>query len=213
MTRQTVLYVHGFASSGHSTKAQYFRERFKSLPEVDFDAIDFNPSPKDFEYMTTTGLIDRLRQYALDHHLGSVHIIGSSFGGLVALHYAHRFGGVDKMLLLAPALFWLSAGLSDEELVQWEEAGTAPVLHYAFQRQLPVRYGLHADGLRYLEPVPPPVPIVIIHGRNDTTVPINHSRTYAANYPDQVHLIEVKADHNLNGHLEFIWEHVQSLLS
>ena len=212
MARQTVLYVHGFASSGHSTKAQYFRERFKSLPEVDFEAIDLNPSPKDFEYMTTTGLIDRLRQHALDHHLGSVHIIGSSFGGLVALHYAHRYGGVDKMLLLAPGLFWLSGGLSDEELVQWEEAGTAPVLHYAFQRELPVRYALHSDGLRYLEPVPPPVPMIIIHGRNDTTVPINHSRTYSANYPDQVDLIEVNADHDLNGHLEFIWEHARSFL-
>jgi len=212
MEKKTVLYLHGFASSGQSTKARYFREKFKALPNVEFHAIDFNPTPKDFEYITTTGLINRLRQYVLDHHLGSIYIIGSSYGGLIALHYAHRFGGVEKMLLLAPGLFWLAGGLSDEELEQWRRAGTAPVYHDAFREEIPVRYDLQADGLGYLEPVPPAVPILIIHGQRDQTVPIEHSRRYAAEFRDQVYLIEVNADHNLNDHLKFIWEYVQSFL-
>jgi len=212
MARQTVVHLHGFASSGQSTKAQYFRERFKALSEVEFHAIDFNPTPKDFEYMTTTGLIDRLRQYVLDHQLENLSLVGSSFGGLVALHYAHRFAGIDRMLLLAPALIWLSAGLSDQELEQWKKAGVEPVLHRGFQKEIPVRYDLHADGLHYLEPIPPAAPILIIHGQSDTTVPIDHSRTYTARFSDRVRLIEVDADHDLNGHLEFIWERVQSFI-
>ncbi len=204
--------MHGFASSGQSTKAQYFREKFKALPQVEFHAIDFNPTPKDFEYMTVTGMINRLRQYVLDHHLGNISIIGSSLGGLIGLHYAHRFGGVKKMLLLAPGLFWLSGGLSEDEIEQWKKAGVGPVFHYAFEQELPVRYDLHIDGLRYLEPIPPTTPITIIHGRNDDVVPMDHSRKYAANFPDKVHLIEVNADHDLNGHLKFIWKHVQSFL-
>jgi pimeloyl-ACP methyl ester carboxylesterase len=54
--------------------------------------------------------------------------------------------------------------------------------------------------------------MVIIHGQNDTTVPIEHSRDYAASFPDQVQLIEVDADHDLNDHLELIWDYVQSFL-
>ncbi len=212
MEQQTVLYLHGFTSSARSRKAEFFREKLQAFPQVEFRAIDFNPTPRDFEYMTTTGLINRLRQYVLDHRLGDVCIIGSSFGGLIALHYAHRFGGVEKMLLLAPALFWLSGGLSEEQLKQWEKAGAAPIFHDAFGKELPVRYDLHLDGLRYLEPVPPAIPTIIIHGRNDNTVPIEHSRNYAARFPDQIQLIEVDADHDLNGHLEFIWEYVQSFL-
>lgn len=123
MEKKTVIFLHGFTSSGQSTKARYFRDKFKAFPQVEFHAIDFNPTPKDLEYVTTTGRINRLRQYALDHHLGNVIIIGSSYGGLIALHYAHRFGEVEKMLLLAPGLFWLSGGLSEEELEQWEKAG------------------------------------------------------------------------------------------
>ena len=233
MERQTILYLHGFASSGQSTKAQFFRRRFKSLPQVKFHAIDFNPTPKDFEYVTTTGRINRLRQYVLDHHLGNVSIIGSSYGGLIALHYAHRFGGpceisrgvandlvrdvisqggVEKMLLLAPGVTWLSGGLSEKQLEQWEKAGAAPVSHSAFGEEIPVRYDLQVDGLRYLEPVPPASPTIIIHGQSDKTVPIEPSRAYAADFPDSVRLIEVDADHDLNGHLELIWEHVQSFL-
>ncbi len=162
--------------------------------------------------MTVTGMINRLRQYVLDHHLGNISIIGSSLGGLIGLHYAHRFGGVKKMLLLAPGLFWLSGGLSEDEIEQWKKAGVGPVFHYAFEQELPVRYDLHIDGLRYLEPIPPTTPITIIHGRNDDVVPMDHSRKYAANFPDKVHLIEVNADHDLNGHLKFIWKHVQSFL-
>lgn len=209
---KTVVYLHGFASSGQSAKAQYFRERFKALPLVAFHAPDFNPTPADFEYMTTTGRIDRLRQYILDHHLGDFSIIGSSFGGLIGLQYAHRFGGVDKMLLLAPALYWLSGGLSEKELEGWREAGAAPVFHEAFQKEVLVRYDLQRDGLAYLEIVPPPVPITIIHGHDDATVPIDHSRAYARDFPDSVRLVEVDADHDLNGHLDLIWEYVQSFL-
>jgi pimeloyl-ACP methyl ester carboxylesterase len=212
MEQQTILYLHGFASSAQSTKARYFRRKFKAIPQVEFHAVDFNPTPTDFEYVTTTGRINRLRQYVLDHHLGSVGIIGSSFGGLIALHYAHRFGGVERMLLLAPGLTWLSGGLSEEQLEQWKQAGAAPVFHKAFGGEVPVRYDLQADGLRYLESIPPPAPITIIHGYHDQTVPIAHSRDYATRFPDKVQLIEVDADHDLNGHLEFIWEHVESFL-
>lgn len=162
--------------------------------------------------MTTTGLINRLRQYVLDRHLENSCIIGSSYGGLIALHYAHRFGGVEKMLLLAPGLTWLSGGLSEKELEQWEKAGAAPVFHGAFGEQIPVRYDLQLDGLCYLEPVPPAVPVTIIHGYNDRTVPIEPSRAYAADFPESVHLVEVDADHDLNDHLELIWEYVQSFL-
>jgi pimeloyl-ACP methyl ester carboxylesterase len=210
--KKRILYLHGFATSSKGTKAQYLGERFEALPLVEFHALDFNPTPRDFEYMTTTGLINRLRQYVLDHHLGEVSIIGSSYGGLIALHYAHRFGGVERMFLLAPGLFWLSGGLSEEELKQWKKVGAAPVFHYAFGQELPVRYDLHIDGLRYLEPIPPTTPITIIHGRNDDVVPIDHSREYTVNFPDRVQLIEVSADHDLNDHLEFVWDQVQSFL-
>jgi pimeloyl-ACP methyl ester carboxylesterase len=212
MTERTILFLHGFASSSRSTKAQYLGKRLTVLSDVVFRAIDFNPTPRDFEYMTTTGMINRLRQYVLDHALQRFSIIGSSYGGLIAVHYAHRFGAIEKMLLLAPGLRWLSGGLSEQELIQWKEAGRSPVFHLTFGKELPIRYDLQVDGLGYLQPVPPTVPTMIIHGHRDAAVPIGDSRQYALKYPDKVQLIEMNADHDLNSHLPLIWEHVQSFL-
>jgi pimeloyl-ACP methyl ester carboxylesterase len=212
VAKMSVLFLHGFASSAQSTKARYFGEKFAALPQMEYHVLDFNPTRWDFEYMTTTGLINRLRQYVLDHGWQRFSIIGSSYGGLVALHYAHRYGGVDKMLLLAPGLRWLSGGLSDDQLEQWRRAGAAPVFHYAFEKELPIRYDLEVDGQRYLEPIPPPTPVTIIHGDSDTAVPTDDSRQYAAAYPDRVRLVEVVAGHDLNGYLDFIWRYVESFL-
>lgn len=212
MSIQTVLYLHGFASSPQGTKARYLQKKLSGLPNVEFHVPDFNPTARDFEYMTTTGLIDRLRQYVLDHGLQRLLLIGSSYGGLIALHYAHRFGGVARMLLLAPGLAWLSGGLSDEALAEWERSHTSPMAHPAFDSEIPVRYDLQVDGLRYLNRIPPPTPVLIIHGQQDKTVPIDHSREYAAHYPEHVQLIEVQADHDLSPHLDMIWQHVSEFL-
>jgi fermentation-respiration switch protein FrsA (DUF1100 family) len=54
--------------------------------------------------------------------------------------------------------------------------------------------------------------MLIFHGWSDTTVPTDDSRAYAAKYPDKVQLIEVDADHDLNGYLPLIWEFTQSFL-
>ncbi len=132
--------------------------------------------------------------------------------GRPGLHYAHRFGGVERMLLLAPALTYLTSKYSEPELQQWQREGTIDVAHYAFEKEVPLRYDYHLDGLRYLQPVPPLAPTMIIHGRNDEVVPIENSRRYVANHPDQTELVEVDSDHRLNDQLDLIWEHVRSYL-
>ncbi len=212
MEKQAILFLHGFASSARSTKARYFRQKLQGLPQIEYHAVDFNPMPQDFEYVTTTGLVDRLRQFVVGHNLETMSIIGSSFGGLVATRYAHRFGGVERMLLLAPALRWLSGGLSEDQLEAWRIAGALPVYHEAFQEEVPVRYDLQEDGMGYLAPVGPSSAMIIIHGKNDTTVPIDDSRAYASEHPQTVRLVEIEADHDLNGHLDLAWEYVQSFL-
>jgi pimeloyl-ACP methyl ester carboxylesterase len=200
MTKQTVMLLHGFASSGNSGKAQFLREKFKSLPDVHFHAFDFNPTPTDFEYMTITGMINRLRQYLVDRPQERLLLVGSSMGALVGLNYAHRFGGVSRLLLLAPALSYLH-DVGDVEF---------KVFHFGFNQEIPLRADFGRDGVLYAQPVPPPAPLTIIHGRHDDVVPIANSRRYAAQYPDQVQLIDVDAGHRLSDQLDLIWERLQA---
>ena len=212
MPKETVLHLHGFASSAYSTKAQYLGERFRKLPQIRFLVPDFNPTPSDFKYLTITGMINRLRQYILDQDIDTFSMTGSSMGCLVALHYAQRFDGVKNLLLLAPLLSYDSLPMNGEMLAKWEREGATEVFHYGFNEKVPLRYDFHLDGLSYHEQVPPPVPIRIIHGKNDETIPLEHSKKYAATYPDMVTMKEIDSDHMLLDHLDFIWEQVASTL-
>jgi pimeloyl-ACP methyl ester carboxylesterase len=209
---RNILLLHGFASSSASSKAGFLANELRPFSEVHFRAFEFNPTPRDFEFMTVTGLIDRLRQYLLDQPLPDLSLIGSSLGGLTGLHYAHRFGGVKRLLLLAPALAFRGMGLTEEETERWGRRGERTFMHYAFDEQIPLRYAYYLDGLNYQQPVPPPCPIHIIHGRGDEIVPIEFSRQYTAGFPQKVKLIEVESDHRLADQMPLIWQQVQSFL-
>jgi uncharacterized protein len=206
-----LIYLHGFASSAGGRKAQYLRPRLAERSDVTFHAVEFSPTPADFEYLTITGMISRLRQYILDRELTDVCLIGSSMGGLVGLNYAHRYGGVAHLLLLSPALTYLSGERVGLSLAEWQADGVGELFHYGFNRPVRLRYDLEVDGRFYQTLPPPPAPITIIHGTEDEVVPIAASRAYARAYPDQVQLIEVTAGHDINAHLPVIWQILQQV--
>ena len=212
MSRQTILFLHGFASSARGSKAQFLREKFAAVPHAAFDALDFNPTPRDFEYMTVSGLINRLRQYLLQGGQETVSLIGSSMGALVALNYAHRYGGVNRLLLLAPALVYRAGWRHMPQEDMWQERGFVEITHYAFGEALPLRYDIEVDGTLYATPPSPPAPVRIVHGRQDEVIPISLSREYADSYPGKVELVEVEADHRLHGRLDDVWQEVGSFL-
>ncbi|NLF11457.1 MAG: alpha/beta hydrolase [Anaerolineaceae bacterium] len=210
MAKRSILFVHGFVSSDQATKAKYLRERLETESGETLRAINLNPTPADFEWMTPTGMINRLRQYVLDHDLEPLALLGSSLGGLVTMNYAHRYGNVEKIVLFAPLLRWRPI-VNAEELARWEEKGSIRVSHYALPGMPPLRFDFQADGQRYSEWVPPAAPTVIIHSRDDNIVPVAGSRAYAEQFPDRVRLLELKsAGHDMNEHLPTIWEQVRS---
>ncbi len=211
MTDRAVIFLHGFASSNQGEKAKYLREAFQQVDSASLWAINFNPTPQDFKHMTITGMINRLRQFVLERDLAQVHLIGSSMGALVALHYGQIYP-VGRNLLLAPLLYYQSLGMSDEVVSWWEKRGTVEIDHYAFPGQLPLAYTFHVDGLQYEDVIPPPAPTKIIHGWNDDQVAIEDSRFYAEKYAQQVDLKEVNSDHRLADQLGVMWSAVENFV-
>ena len=211
MEPDSILFLHGFASSSKGEKGTFLGEKFTGVEEITFHAVDFNPTPTDFKQMTVTGMINRLRQFVLDRDLGEVSLIGSSLGALVALHYG-RWYPVRRLLLLAPLLYYQSLSMSDDDLSLWEERATIDIDHYAFPGKLPLLYDFHLDGQRYDEIVDPPAETLVIHGWQDEIVPVEDSRFFAEKYEGRVELREVKSDHRLGDQLDVIWESVESFL-
>ena len=90
--RRTVIYIHGFGSSGYGVKAQLFRNYFKSRG-VRFLAPSLSYIPR-LAMQTLTELAQYCENPAF---------IGSSLGGFYALYLANRFD--TKAVLINPALY------------------------------------------------------------------------------------------------------------
>ncbi len=204
------IYLHGFASSPASSKAQAFKARFaeRRLP---LHIPDLNvPS---FEHLTLTAMIEAVAALVRRLPHGPVNLIGSSMGGTAALHFADRLkqaegGRVARLLLLAPALDFHANRinqLTEEGVRAWRESGWLTVFHYGENTERRVHYGLLEDMLTYDSfAVQLSQPILIYHGVHDESVDYRQSVRFAQNRPN-VALRLVESDHQLHDQVEIIW--------
>ncbi|MCU0546402.1 MAG: prolyl oligopeptidase family serine peptidase [Oscillatoriaceae cyanobacterium Prado104] len=217
------IYLHGFASSPDSAKANYLRDRFDSLG-IDLKTPDLNQN--DFSHLTLTRQLQQIEteffppqisptslNNEVQKEVAEVTVIGSSFGGLTAAWLAQRQLAVKQIVLLAPAFQFLSHWLpmlGQQQLEKWQSEGYLSVYHYGEQRYLPLSYRFVSEMAQYPEEkLMRSVPALILHGKHDTIIPIQASRNFAANRP-WVQLIELEDDHSLGNVLTTIWEAIQN---
>jgi pimeloyl-ACP methyl ester carboxylesterase len=211
-----LIYLHGFASSPHSRKAQAFRAALSAkdcaVEVPDLDEVDF-------ERLTISGQLSVVERTILDRAAPSfklrhdVRLTGSSMGGYLAALYAASHQEVSRLVLLAPAFDF--AQRWDE---RWPEdssgskARAIGVFHFRDQQVRTIGYGLIEDARSY--PAFPSFtqPALIFHGVNDDVVPIENSRAFVAAHPN-ARLIELRSGHELLDVLEPIVEEAVEFLT
>ncbi len=210
LTKATrILYLHGFASSPQSRKAQFFAAKLEglgwrvSIPDLAEGA---------FEKLTVS------RQLALvgEELQGEPAVlIGSSLGGYVAALYAARHPEVERLVLLAPAFdfyrLWMGE-LGPKRVAEWRETGTIPVFHYGAGREMALGYEFLEDARRF-EPFPDVrQPALICHGNADQVVPVEHSVTFAEEHAS-ARLVRFESGHELTDVLTDIWDETEKFLA
>ncbi|PZD75283.1 hypothetical protein C1752_00482 [Acaryochloris thomasi RCC1774] len=204
------LYLHGFASGPQSQKAQYLCDRIQSLG-FSLQIPDLNQD--DFLHLTLSRQIQQVHQI-LDTATPWT-IIGSSFGGLTAAWVAQRQPAVQQLILLAPAFGFLNHWLpilGEAQRQQWQEQGTLAVYHHSAQQALPLSYRFFEDLSTYRDDeLQRPVPTLILHGTQDTTIPITASEKYAVQRSG-TRLIPLETDHAMTDALEQIWTEMKPLI-
>lgn len=203
------IYLHGFASSPNSVKANFLRDRFLQI-QIPLTIPDLNQS--DFTHLTMTR---QLRQVTATFPASPtpVTLIGSSFGGLASAWLGETELQCQKLVLLAPAFtflsLWLSA-LGEKTVASWQREGFFPVYHYGEKRSLPLSYDFVTDLKQYPETkIQRPIPTLIIHGIKDEVIPIQASRDFAASRP-WVKLIELDSNHSLANVLPEICQEIST---
>ncbi|MGB3201896.1 MAG: YqiA/YcfP family alpha/beta fold hydrolase [Nodosilinea sp.] len=209
------LYLHGFASSPRSAKAQAMKTRLANLG-IPLIIPDLNQG--DFARLTLSRQIQQASDLILGQPDATV-LIGSSLGGLTAAWVAQQpaiSDRIKKLVLLAPAFDFLKQWLpriGPEPLETWRTEGILPVYHYTEQRQIPLHYGFITDAQGYEdEDLGVNIPTLILHGIYDETISIEASRAYAAPRP-WVRLVELPSDHALTDVEQEIWQHTQAFLN
>jgi uncharacterized protein len=206
-----VIYLHGFASSPRSSKAQRF-ERELAREGIGFACPDFNLP--EFETLTVTRMLLQTRAAIDAAPAGPVALIGSSLGAFVALHAAAH-PAVTHMILLAPALGFGGnrlRQLGEHGIEEWRTAGTLRVFHYARNELRDVGFALYEDAAQYdAFAVDPAVPTLVVQGRRDASVDPGMVTRWAATRA-QVTLRLVDDEHQLTASMDEIWSWTRAWL-
>jgi pimeloyl-ACP methyl ester carboxylesterase len=196
-----VIYLHGFASSPQSGKAQFFaRKLADSGVRCDVPALDGG----DFRSLTIGGQLAVIEEIAAGE---PVRLIGSSLGGYLAALYASRHPETERVVLLAPAFCFGSRyppELGEETMREWKRNGFRKIYHYGFGEERELSYRLVEDGAKYEDYPEFSQPALILHGRNDDVVPVSLSETFAASHAN-ARLIVLDSDHQLSDVTETLW--------
>jgi len=187
-----VFYLPGFASGPSSAKAVAFADHF-ARRGVTVERLDLRrPS---FEHLRLSAMIEYVRSQLR----GPAVLIGSSLGGLTAARVAERDDRVKAVVLLAPAFRLVDRWREQlgPEWDEWKRTGWRDVHDYTTGGSAKVDFGFMEDAMElYKKRIDLKVPTLILHGKNDATVPIDHSRTFAKGKPN-VTVIELDDGHQL----------------
>ena len=203
------LYLHGFASSPQSYKAQYMQRKFAELgltlhvPDLNLD---------DFTTVTLSEQLAYLDRTYLHNQEPSL-VIGSSLGGFLAVQLAARNPFVQKLVLFAPAFGFsqrIAQNLGTENISKWQESGIREFYHYGLKRNVNLQFQFFVDAQQYSEEnLTRSLPILIFHGIHDQVVPAALSKEFAKQR-SQVILKLLDDDHALGKDLESAWQDIQS---
>jgi pimeloyl-ACP methyl ester carboxylesterase len=206
-----IFYLHGFASSPRSSKAQFFAGRLEACG-VTVHVPDFNQP--DFSTLSVSRMLQQLQARIAATPPGPVVLVGSSLGGFLAIEAAARAATearhtIAQLILLAPAveLEWdrwteiVASGGVDT----WRQNGEIEIFHYAEDRPRPLKYSFYEDAQRYHAAARRLTqPMLVFQGRHDESVSPALVERFAGAQPNAVlHLLE--DGHQLKESLEFIW--------
>jgi len=204
------VYLHGFASSPASSKAQRFARELAARG-VGMSCPDFNQP--DFETLTVTRMLDQTADAVAAAPVGPVALIGSSLGAFVAIHSARQDARspqprVDRLVLLAPGLDFGGnrlRQLGEHGIEEWRRAGRLRVFHFAFNEPRDVSFALYEDAARYdAFAVAMDVPTLVFQGTRDAIVDPDLVKRWAAPRSN-VDLRLVDDEHQLAASMDEIW--------
>jgi hypothetical protein len=185
-TGTVAVLCHGFLSSKNSTTNRTLTRELndRGLATFRFDFFGQGESDGPFEDITVSLAIGQAMaalDWVAERGYRRIGLVGSSFGGLVALLAAAGRKDVACLALKCPVVDFaeeLRLEFSLEELARWRESDTIPDIMGGPER-IRLRYRLYEDSLEHIAYGPASsitAPTLIVQGEKDELVPLHQSR-------------------------------------
>lgn len=210
MSERSVLYFHGFASSPLGRKVEALTTLL-APDHIRLNAPDLNvPTFErlDFQAMVNEGV-------EAGRRIPPRAVVGSSLGALVALGVLQR-GVRAPLVLIAPAL-----GVASRWQEQIGSENPVMVYNFALDREIPIHRAFFDQiaGVT-VDHEPPAVPVTIIMGRNDESVPFDRVQGVWENWQRSGSLVtgskflEIPdGDHSLTRFVDIIAEEIRKAVA
>jgi pimeloyl-ACP methyl ester carboxylesterase len=185
-TDRLVVLCHGFLSNKNSTTNKTLTRLLleQGIATFRFDFFGQGDSEGPFEQITLTTAIDQAHsalELVAQKGYRRLGLMGSSFGGLVAVLVAARHTDLKALAMKCPVADFpetLRLEFGDERMAHWKQCNEIPNVAGGSQ-PVPLKYHLYEDCLTYdaykaAESIQ--APTLIIQGSCDELVPLHQSR-------------------------------------
>jgi pimeloyl-ACP methyl ester carboxylesterase len=199
----TIIYLHGLGSSPQSPKARLFAGRFTTLghevviPELSLPSL---------QQLSVRAALERVGSVVADvTKRSSAIVIGSSFGGFLAVHAlrclsASESEQVRGLVLLAPVLYPRHPRepiITQKMEADWQKAGVFPIPEGATGQFVSVHYRFLQELNEYASrEAHVTLPTLVVHGVRDEAVPYTHSVEFVEQNA-AARLITLQDDHQM----------------
>ena len=185
-TGRLVVLCHGFLSGKDSTTNKTLTRLLnqQGLATFRFDFFGQGESQGPFENLTTSLAVDQAMaacNLMITNGFSTIGIMGSSFGGLVAILTTAIRNDIACLALKCPVVDFseeLRLQFGPAEMARWQETDTIPNIMGGTDR-IRLKYQFYDDSLRQIAYGPAEgitAPTLIVQGDRDECVPLHQSR-------------------------------------
>jgi dipeptidyl aminopeptidase/acylaminoacyl peptidase len=183
-----VIFVHGYRSSKETSKSKTLIEKLpeKNMVFITIDLSGCGESDGEFADSTITKYISDVKAAinfaaTLPHvNANRIALIGSSLGGMVAIHSAVNDPRVKAAVLISPVSDFKNLEMfkNRETMEMWRIEGMQETSNSRGEK-FTIKYGFYQDGIThdtYSAANQLNFPVLVIHGNKDESVPIGQSK-------------------------------------
>jgi len=183
-TSPVIIIAHGLGSSKDGKTALALEKKLnaKNIATFRFDLFGHGESGGKFEDLTVSGAVDDVLsaiKFLKAHGFKKIGLVGTSFGGLASILAASKSKDLYVLALKCPVSDY-AAVLVDRDIGEWKKKG---YVKYSFDgKKCKLNYSFAKDAIKtdaYKAAKKIKIPVLVVHGGKDITVPVEHSHKLA----------------------------------